>query len=871
MSESIEACITRHAALLSPPLHVPSPPLPLLSPLTTIPTDTRTSLGYRAVGIRIRALLPSTSRSFNIPEADVPPLKRVCLTTPAPRFETRLTTALGRIKILEARDPEPQEGLAEAGSSWVSCMVINVVILLVILKKMAPKKRTTRATPATITTPTTTVTDAQLHALIDRGVVAALVERDTDKSRNSDNSSTEGVIGLTRWKFLDMVELPHEGCWTGCFLWNAMGGFEKDDHRMFPEEAAKVERYIGGLPNMIHSSVKASKPQLMQEAIKFATEMMDKKMLTHAERQAEHKRKFNDTSRNNQHQQQSFKRNNVARAYTARPGDKKPYGGTKSLCPKCNYHHDGPFTPKCTNYKKIGHWARDSKGRPVATNNNNNNQRAQRENARGITCFECRVQGHYKSDCPKLQNGNQGNRNRNGNVVAKAYAVRTVRTNPNSNVVTGSFLLNNRYASILYDNGVDRSFISTTFSSLIDIIPTTLDHGYDVELADSRIIWVNTLIQGCTLNFLNHPFNIDLMPVEMGSFNVIIGAEDKSKEKRLEDVPIVQDFPGVFLEDLSGLAGYYRRFIKGFSKIAKSLTKITQKKVKFDWGDKKEASFQIIKQKLCSALILALPKGSEDFVVYCDASIKGLGALLMQREKTLGMVGKDTYRWLSFHTTTVTMLVLKLPHSRHFMVGSVDTAKVGDAQLTDPELINETTEKIMKIKQRIQAARGCQNSCADVRHKTLEFQVGDRVMLKVSPWKGVVRFGKRGKLNPRYIRPFKILAKVGTIAYRLKLPEQLSRVHSTFHVSNLKKCLSDEPLAILLDEVHIDDKLRFIEEPVELIDSEVKRLKQSCIPIIKVRWTSRRGPEFAWERKDQFRKKYPQLFTTNAPSTNAAS
>nr|GEV91444.1 putative reverse transcriptase domain-containing protein [Tanacetum cinerariifolium] len=120
-------------------------------------------------------------------------------------------------------------------------------------------------------------------------------------------------------------------------------------------------------------------------------------------------------------------------------------------------------------------------------------------------------------------------------------------------------------------------------------------------------------------------------------------------------------------------------------------------------------------------------------------------------------------------------------------------------------------------------------------------------MLKVSPWKGVVRFGKRGKLNPRYIGPFKVLAKVGTVAYRIKIPEQLSRVYSTFHVSNLKKCLSDEPLAISLDEVHIDDKLRFVEEPVE------------------------RGPEFTWEREDQFRKEYPQLFTTNAPSTNAAS
>nr|GEX58027.1 putative reverse transcriptase domain-containing protein [Tanacetum cinerariifolium] len=144
-----------------------------------------------------------------------------------------------------------------------------------------------------------------------------------------------------------------------------------------------------------------------------------------------------------------------------------------------------------------------------------------------------------------------------------------------------------------------------------------------------------------------------------------------------------------------------------------------------------------------------------------------------------------------------------------------DTIWFGDAQLTGSELIHETTEKIVQIKQRIQAARDHQKSYADVRRKPLEFQVGDRVMLKVSPWKGVVRFRKRGKLNPRYIGHFKVLAKVGTVAYRLELPQQLSRVHSTFHVSNLKKCLSVEPLAISLDEVHIDDKLRFVEEPVE--------------------------------------------------------
>ncbi|GKB46504.1 hypothetical protein Tco_0897257 [Tanacetum coccineum] len=140
-------------------------------------------------------------------------------------------------------------------------------------------------------------------------------------------------------------------------------------------------------------------------------------------------------------------------------------------------------------------------------------------------------------------------------------------------------------------------------------------------------------------------------------------------------------------------------------------------------------------------------------------------------------------------------------------------------------------------------------------------------MLKVSPWKGVVRFGKRGKLNPRYVGPFKVLKKVGAVAYKLELPQELSRVHNTFHVSNLKKCYSDDPLVVPLEGLQVDDKLHFVEEPVEIMDREVKQLRRSRVPIVKVRWNSRRGPEFTWEREDQFRKKYPHLFTKTAPSS----
>ncbi|GJS44294.1 putative reverse transcriptase domain-containing protein [Tanacetum coccineum] len=991
----------------------------------------------------------------------------------------------------------------------------------------------------------------------------------------------------------------------------------------------------------------------------------------------------------------------------------------------------------------------------------------------------------------KNNRGNRGNQAGNDRAPAKVYVVGNAGANPN-NVIAGTFLLNNRYAYILFDTGADRSFVSTAFSTQIDITPSTLDHYYDVKLADGRIIGLNTILKGYTLNFLNHQFRINLMPVELGSFDAIIGmdwlakyqavivcaekivripwknktliihgdgstqgnvtrlniisctktqkymekgfpiflahvttkeVEDKSEKKRLEDVPIVQDFPEVFPEDLpglpptrqvefqidlvpgaapvarapyrlapsemkelseqlkelsdkgfirpssspwgapvlfvkkkdgsfrmcidyrelnkltvknryplpriddlfdqlqgssvyskidlrsgyhqlrvreedipktafrtryghyefqvmpfgltnapavfmdlmnrvckpyldkfvivfiddiliysknkqeheehlkqilellkkeelyakfskcefwipkvqflghvidnKGLAGYYRRFIEGFSKIAKPMTKLTQKKVKFVWGDKQEAAFQLRvlgavlmqREKVIAYASRQLKIHEKNYTTHdlelgavvfalkiwrhhlygtkctvftdhkslqhilnqkelnnlrstsvgwsCQISTLRVRALVMNiawifpiqilnaqtgstktggtlRTKRLEEMSwlpcygdlrtvimheshkskysihpgsdkmyqdmKKLYWWPNMKADISTMLqcltcaktdpldklarmYLKEVVTRHGIPVSIicdrdprfasnfwrslqnalgtnldmSTAyhpqtdgqsertiqtledmlracvidfgkgwvnhlplvefsynnsyhasikaapfealygrkcrspvcwtEVGEAQILGPELIQETTEKIIQIKQRMQAARDRQKSYADLKRKPMEFQVGDKVMLKVSPWKGVVRFGKRGKLNLRYVRPFKVLGKVGEVAYKLELPEELSRVHNTFHVSNLKKCYADEPLAVPLDRLYFDDKLQFVEEP----DREVKRLKRSRIPLVKVRWNSKRGPEFMWEREDQFKKKYPHLFTKTAPSSSAAS
>ncbi|GJY82773.1 hypothetical protein Tco_0496149 [Tanacetum coccineum] len=191
-------------------------------------------------------------------------------------------------------------------------------------------------------------------------------------------------------------------------------------------------------------------------------------------------------------------------------------------------------------------------------------------------------------------------------------------------------------------------------------------------------------------------------------------------------------------------------------------------------------------------------------------------------------------------------------------------AEIRESSLTGLELVQEMTDKVVMVKEKPKAARDHQKSYADNRRKPLEFEVGDRVLLKVSPWKRVIRFGKRGKLAPRYVGPFEILERIGPVAYRLRLPEELSGVHDTFHVSNLKKCLADANLHVPLNEIKIDKTLRFVEELVEIMDREIRNSKRSKIPLVKVRWNSKRGPEFTWEREDYMKSKYPQLFVGRA-------
>nr|GEY66297.1 hypothetical protein [Tanacetum cinerariifolium] len=749
-----------------------------------------------------------------------------------------------------------------------------------------------------------------------------------------------------------------------------------------------------------------------------------------------------------------------------------------------------------------------------------------------IKCHKCGKIGHKKGHtrirCPRKVKQKEVRE-----VCARAYAIKDAEPK-GPNVVTGRFLLNNHYDFVLFDLGFNRSFMDTRFSSMLNIDSVKIGASYEVELADGRVVSTNTILKRCTLNLVNHIFEIDLMLIELGTFNVIIGmdwlvkhdaviscikarkyvkrgchlflahvTESKSKEKRMEDVPVICDFPKELprlppprqvefqIDQVPRAApvarALYRLASSEMRELSIQLQELLEKRFihpsSSSWGapvlfvKKKYGSFRMcidyrelnkltvknhypllriddlfdqlqvipfgltnapavskdLMNRVCKPyldkfvtvfiddilvyskdeeeherhlrIILELIKKERLYAKFskCDFwldSVQFLGHVINRsgvhvdpaKFKSMKSWAAPTMptkvrshvfaprlwnevcgftdhkslqyilnqkelnlrqrRWIEL--LSVYDCEIQYHHGKANVVADTLSRKEKDKPLRTRALMmnvhNDLHRKIREAhlevgkdyygfcerifknakwealgtnldmstayhpqtdgqsNRTIQTLEDMLRACvvdfgsswdhhlplvefsynnsyhASIkaapyealyrqkcrspksytyrRTKPLEFEVGDMVLLKVSPWKGVMRFRKNKKLSPCYIRPFNILARVGHVAYTLELPEELKGIHSTFHVLNLKKCLAKGNIAVPIDEIQLDDKLHMIEEPVEVVDRKVKRLKQSRIPIVKVRWNSQRGPEFTWEHEDEIKKNYPHLFTS---------
>nr|GEX27750.1 putative reverse transcriptase domain-containing protein [Tanacetum cinerariifolium] len=360
---------------------------------------------------------------------------------------------------------------------------------------MAPVTRQGPSTLPNNTNPNN-MTPESVQAMIDQALLRNSTNKDGSHSSHEDNRRNVQTA---------------RPCFYANFMKCQPLNFKGTEGVFIADEIEKIDKYVSGLLDNIYRSVKASKPMTLDETIELANDLMDQKLRTYAER-----------------------------VYNMGTSERKPYSGNFPKCTKCHFHHNGPCTQKCHKCNKVGHFARDC--RSFGNTNVVNAQRNNGENPKGNGCFECGTLGHFKRDCPKLKNKDEGKVNAPGWV----YAVRNAKKRGNasrdsdSNVVTGTFLLNNLYASILFNTSADRSFISTTFSSRIDIVPTPLGNSYDVELADviSCSKAQEYMAKGCQI------------------FLAQISAkkeEDKSEGKQLKDVPVVRDFPEVFPKDLQGL------------------------------------------------------------------------------------------------------------------------------------------------------------------------------------------------------------------------------------------------------------------------------------------------------------------------------
>ncbi|GKC26750.1 putative reverse transcriptase domain-containing protein [Tanacetum coccineum] len=660
-------------------------------------------------------------------------------------FYTRHQDAQDDRALLRARRIEARYACQTWAHSEGRSQAMEAQIRALHAEKMAPKK--------------TPMSDVAIKALIAQGVADALADyeanRGSGNGHDSHNSgsgsgrtphtarvctykdflncqplnfkSTEGVIGLTQW-FEKMESVFHiSNCTVECQIkyatctlldsaltwwnshvktighdaayrmpWRTLMKMMTDKYCLRSEikkleielwnlkvkESDQVEKYVGGLPDMIQASVMASKPKTMQEAIELANDLMDQKVCNFAESQAENKRKLDNNPRDNQAQRQPFKRQNVARAYTARPGEKSPAAA--------------------------------------------NNQRAPEEIQKVVTCFECGIQGYYKKDFPKLKNKNHGNHFRNSEAHARAYALGGDKPNPESNIVTGTFLLNNRYASVLFDTGADRSFIELNkltvknryplprIDDLFDQLQGSsvyskidLRSGYhqlrvlgeEIAKTDIRTRYGHYEFQVMPFSLTNAPtIFMDLMnrvcKPYLNKF-VIVFIDDiliysKNQQEHKEPLKSILEFlkkeelyakfskcefwiPKVqFLGHVIDSQGIHVNPAK-IESIKDWASPKTPMEIRQFLGLAEVGAFQLLNQKLCSAPILALHEGAENFIVYCDASHKGLGDVLMQREKFIAYASRQLKIHEKNNTThdlELGAVVFALKIWRHYLYGT---------------------------------------------------------------------------------------------------------------------------------------------------------------------------------------------------------
>nr|GEV62052.1 putative reverse transcriptase domain-containing protein [Tanacetum cinerariifolium] len=939
----------------TPPLFG-NPPRSRTPPLLPIPLPTSS--------FPLPLLLPSTSGSESVPEADMTLRKRARFTTPTGGYEVGESSVAAATRQIRPALTVADRHKAEDRLIGRLRREREAIFLHLVYHLCERGPRTVRPTR-----------EYTYKDYLNYGPLKF--------------NGTEGVIGLSRW--FDITEsvssisnctaenqmMTAKYCPRGettkyyprgevkkleVKLWNLkMKGTDITSYtlrfqeltllceRMFPEESDEIERYVGGHPKMIRRNVMSYEPKSMQKAVEFTNDQMDQKLLGIVDRQADKKRKFNNTSMNQQNQQPFKRNNNVARAYAA---GSKLYGGTKPMCPKCNFHHDGPCLPKCTNCKRTGHIARDYRSRAANTNNNNNN--------------------NYTTGGPQRIQGNQ-NQAGNGNAVARAYGLSTAGGNPDANVVTDKL-----EEKRLEDVPIVRDFLKV-FPEDLPSLPSTRQVEFQIDL-----------IHGAA-PVARAPYR--LAPSEMKALSDQL--HELSDKGFIRPSSSHWGAPVLFVKKKDGsfrMCIDYRELNKLTVKNRYPLSRID------DLFDQLQGSSIYSKIDL-SAPILALPEGAENFVAYCDASHKGLGAVLMQREKVISYASRKLKiheKNYTTHDLELGAVVFALKIWRHYLYETKCTVFTDHKSLQhilDQKELNMRQRRWLELLSdydcEIHYHPGKANVVADalsrkewikpLRVRALVMKIGldipkkilgaqteakrpenlkkedvggmliedlkdpekfrkekleprtdgtlclnnrswfpcysdlralimhesHRSKYSVHPgsdkkyqdlkqlywWPNMkadiatyVNFGKGWErhlplveflYNNSYHASIKAAPSEALYGRKCRSPvcwaevedaqltgpeiihetteKILSRVHSTFHVSNLKKCLSDEPLAIPLDELHIDDKLRFVKEPVEIIDREIKQLRKSRIPIIKVRWNSKRGPEFTWEREDQFK------------------